>query len=163
MKTHLTFFNREVIRKSNMTIVKQHAAIRLDKIPALQMAFSNIPIVNLFIKTSKHFAQDKDGTIYLVFTGKGISKCNKGDVYNEKVGFNIADTRAQKSVFKLAERFFNNVIELIEKYVYNDIVDISSIFTDSIYACEDHERDILDEYAAEPILQNKFASKKLKA
>lgn len=163
MKTHLTFFNREVIKKNKMTIVIQHAAIRMDKIPALCAAFSNIPVINLFIKSSNYFAQDSDGSIYLIFTGKGIAKCCKSDVYNEKVGYHIADTRSQKNIFKTANRFFNEITDMIEKTMYNDLVDVSTVMCDSIFACEDHEQDILNEYVAELALHNKFTIKTLKA
>lgn len=144
MKTGLRFFDRNVIRKeeNGMTIVLQKACICIDDVEGLSNAFNLIPAVRSLITAHNSYYEDENGVAYLVFEGKGISRCNPEDTYDEKIGFRIAETRAQKDVFNKAAKFFNGITYFIEKVFYDDLMDKLTTITDAVYECNDHELDI---------------------
>lgn len=140
MKTGLKFFDRKVIRneENGMTIVLESAALRLDDVHGLANVFKVIPAVNELITSSRYYFEDPDGNAYLVFDGKGVSKCSPEDEYDEVTGFKIAETRAQKDVFKKAADFYNGLTTFVEKAFYDDLVDKMTNTNDAVYACDDH-------------------------
>ena len=141
MKTGLKFFDRKVTRnkENGMTIVLQSAALRLDDVQGLINAFNMIPSVNNLITSSRYYFEDPDGNAYLVFDGKGISKCSPEDEYDDVTGFRTAETRAQKDIFKKVTDFYSGLTTFIEKAFYNDLTDKMTNTTDAVYSCEDHE------------------------
>lgn len=147
MKTGLKFFDRKVIRnkENGMTIVLQSAALQLDDVHGLANVFNMIPAVYDLITSSRYYFEDSDGNTYLVFDGKGISKCSPEDEYDDVTGFKIAETRAQKDIFKKVADFYSGLTTFIEKAFYDDLTDKMTNTMDAVYSCDDHEIELIDD------------------
>lgn len=142
MKTGLRFYDRNVVQNANKTVVIEKAHIAINDVDGLSNAYRMIPRVGRYIQDHPLYRTDKYGSPHILFTGKGISKCAPEDVYDKQTGFNIADTRAQKDIFKQAYKFYKEIARLIESNFYDDITDKMTATDDSIYRCIDHEHDI---------------------
>ena len=149
MKTGLKFYDRKVIQKPemNLTIVMQKASIKIDEVESLKNAFILIPNLWEHITDSQldNYACElrKDG-YYIVFNSVGIAKCSPEDVFDEKIGFRLAETRAQKDAFDKASTFYTKILSFIEKMFYDDIVTKCVNCQDSYYGCGDHIEDIIE-------------------
>ena len=54
---------------------------------------------------------------YVVFTTRGIAKCNDKDEFNEETGKHIALTRAQSKAFAKAEGFYKGLCNILYKNI----------------------------------------------
>ena len=75
----------------------------------------------------------------LVLTVSGKSKCMPNDKFDEKLGFRIADTRAQAKAMKIFTSFYNDIADLVYTNLLKDVEDKFNNCSNAYWACKEHE------------------------
>lgn len=75
----------------------------------------------------------------LVLTVSGKSRCMPNDKFDEKLGFKIADTRAQTKAMKIFSSFYKDIASLVYKNIIEDIEEKFSNCNNAYLACKEHE------------------------
>lgn len=75
----------------------------------------------------------------LILTVSGKSKCMPNDKFDEKLGFRIADTRAQAKAMKIFTSFYKNILNLVYKNFAEDIVNKFNNCNNAYWSCKEHE------------------------
>lgn len=75
----------------------------------------------------------------LILTVSGKSKCMPNDKFDEKLGFRIADTRAQAKAMKVFTAFYKNILNLVYKNYVEDIVNKFNNCNNAYWSCKEHE------------------------
>ena len=79
----------------------------------------------------------------LILTVSGTSKCMKTDKFNEKIGFRIADTRAQVKAMNIVSKFYEGLYNVIYTNLLDDIKDKFYNCRYAYFSCREHERKLL--------------------
>lgn len=147
MKKHLHYIKTETIRNNGKTIVNETATVDLNEIRAFKVV-RIIPMMDLALNNA--FDIYNDG--HLVLQGTGVSRCHPDDAYDEKLGYYIAQSRAQAAIFKQYKNFMDFVIMTIDRYFYNDITELWAEVANTHYAINDHiELDLTNDEASSNI------------
>lgn len=75
----------------------------------------------------------------LVLTVSGKSRCMPNDKFDEKLGFRIADTRAQAKAMKIFTSFYNDIADLVYTNLLKDVEDKFNNCNNAYWACKEHE------------------------
>lgn len=75
----------------------------------------------------------------LVLTVSGKSRCMPNDKFDEKLGFRIADTRAQAKAMKIFTSFYNDIADLVYTNLLKDVEDKFNNCSNAYWACKEHE------------------------
>ena len=75
----------------------------------------------------------------LVLTVSGKSRCMPNDKFDEKLGFRIADTRAQAKAMKIFTSFYNDIANLVYINLLEDVEDKFNNCSNAYWACKEHE------------------------
>ena len=75
----------------------------------------------------------------LVLTVSGKSRCMPNDKFDEKLGFRIADTRAQAKAMKIFTSFYNDIANLVYTNLLKDVEDKFNNCSNAYWACKEHE------------------------
>lgn len=143
MKTGIEFLDREVKQSGNVTVVIQNAIIDFSKVPSIMAAYLTCDLVRNYIDNCPYTC-DINGHPGMFFKASGVAKCSDSDVFDDKTGFRIAETRAQQKIFNLASGVYTDIVNIIEKAFYIDILDKTVNTKDSYYACVDHLDEIIE-------------------
>lgn len=147
MKTGLKFFGKEVkqINNKNVTVVIENAYIDFMGVPGLMNAYKTCNAVKEYVDNHPNMYEvGLAGNPIMIFKGSGVAKCNPEDNFDEKIGFRIAETRAQRAIFKTVAKFYNDILKIIDESFYNDLIDKATNSYDSVYACNDHLDELFD-------------------
>ena len=132
MKKHLHYIKTETIRSNGKTVVNETAKVDLNEIRAFKVVRA-IPMMDLALNTFDIYNNGQ-----LILQGTGVSRCHPDDEYNEKLGYYIAQSRAQAAIFKQYKDFMDFVIKTLDKYFYNDITELWAEVANTHYAINDH-------------------------
>ena len=88
------------------------------------------------IVTSGKFSFNGDK---LILTVSGRSRCMPNDKFDEKLGFRIADTRAQAKAMKIFTSFYNDIANLVYTNLLKDVEDKFNNCSNAYWACKEHE------------------------
>lgn len=112
-KDYFKVVSKTFIKKDIVTICLLEAVIPVSTVEkALPMITKN------FLAFKRKFPKFTISTAGLVVEIKGVAKCSSNDIYDEKLGKNIADAKAEAKLFDLLRRvlwYHANCIENIEK------------------------------------------------
>ena len=75
----------------------------------------------------------------LILTVSGKSKCMPNDKFDEKLGFRIADTRAQAKAMKIFTSFYKDIGDLVYTNLLKDVEDKFNNCSNAYWACKEHE------------------------
>ena len=75
----------------------------------------------------------------LILTVSGKSKCMPNDKFDERLGFIIADTRAQIKAMKIFTSFYKDIIDLVHKNIVEDLEEKFNNCNNAYWACKEHE------------------------
>lgn len=75
----------------------------------------------------------------LILTVSAKSKCMPNDKFDEKLGFRIADTRAQAKAMKIFTSFYKDIVNLVYTNLLEDVEDKLNNCRDAYWACKEHE------------------------
>ena len=75
----------------------------------------------------------------LVLTVSGKSRCMPNDKFDEKLGFRIADTRAQAKAMKIFTSFYKDIANLVYTNLLEDVEDKFNNCNNAYWACKEHE------------------------
>ena len=147
MKPRIQFTEKTVhANKEQGTVrVMNYARIYIDDIPEVRCLMQNFREINMYVSRLMTYRCDDNGNDYVVINGLGKAKCHPTDTFDEHTGFVLADTRSQKNIYKKAEKFFDDLLMIVDKKVYNSLSDRLTCYGDMVYRCEDHENEILGE------------------
>lgn len=147
MKPRITFTEKTVhTNKEQGTVrVMNYGRIYIDDVPEVRCLMQNFREINMYVSRLMTYHCDDNGNDYVVINGLGKAKCHPTDAFDEHTGFVLADTRSQKTIYKKAEKFFNDLLMIVDKLVYNNLSDRLTCYVDMTYRCEDHENEILGE------------------
>lgn len=147
MKARIQFTEKTVhANKEQGTVrVMNYARIYIDDIPEVRCLMQNFREIEMYVCRLMTYRCDDDGKDYVVINGIGKAKCHPTDTFDEHTGFVLADTRSQKNIYKKAEKFFDDLLMIVDKKVYNSLSDRLTCYGDMVYRCEDHENEILGE------------------
>ena len=79
----------------------------------------------------------KDNKLILTVSGK--SRCMPNDKFDEKLGFRIADTRAQAKAMKIFTSFYKDIVNLVYTNLLEDVEDKFNNCNNAYWACKEHE------------------------
>lgn len=79
----------------------------------------------------------KDNKLFLTVSGK--SRCMPNDKFDEKLGFRIADTRAQVKAMKIFASFYKDIGDLVYTNLLKDVEDKFNNCSNAYWACKEHE------------------------
>ena len=79
----------------------------------------------------------KDNKLILTVSGK--SRCMPNDKFDEKLGFRIADTRAQAKAMKIFTSFYKDIVNLVYTNLLEDVEDKFNNCSNDYWACKEHE------------------------
>lgn len=79
----------------------------------------------------------KDNKLILTVSGK--SRCMPNDKFDEKLGFRIADTRAQAKAMKIFISFYKDIVNLVYKNLLEDVEEKYNNCSNAYWACKKHE------------------------
>ena len=79
----------------------------------------------------------KDNKLILTVSGK--SRCMPNDKFDEKLGFRIADTRAQAKAMKIFTSFYKDIVNLVYTNLLEDVEDKFNNCSNAYWACKEHE------------------------
>ena len=79
----------------------------------------------------------KDNKLILTVSGK--SRCMPNDKFDEKLGFRIADTRAQAKAMKIFTSFYRDIVNLVYTNLLEDVEDKFNNCNNAYWACKEHE------------------------
>lgn len=133
MKTGLKFINTKTIKEGTTTVVLMTATVDLTKIRAFSV-IRQIPMMEECLGLTHDIYNEGQ----LLIKGEGKSRCHPDDLYDEKTGFYIAQTRASLEIAKKYKEFLNSVLTIIEKYFMNDLYELNATVTDMYYKLDDH-------------------------
>lgn len=146
MKPKIQFTNPKMVtmnKKMGVVRVTNNAKIYIDDIPELRYLMNISKEIDRHVTTSKRYLCEVDGRDYINVSASAKAKCHPSDTFNENTGFLIADTRSQKKVYQNAEKFFDDIMTLVDRLFYNNLSDRLTCYGDMIYRCEDHENEII--------------------
>lgn len=75
----------------------------------------------------------------LILTVSGKSKCMPNDKFDERLGFIIADTRAQIKAMKIFTSFYKDIVDLVHKNIVEDLEEKFNNCNNAYWACKEHE------------------------
>ena len=75
----------------------------------------------------------------LILTVSGKSKCMPNDKFDERLGFIIADTRAQVKAMKIFKYFYKDIVNLVYKNIVEDLEEKFNNCNNAYWACKEHE------------------------
>ena len=75
----------------------------------------------------------------LILTVSGKSKCMPNDKFDERLGFIIADTRAQIKAMKIFKSFYKDIVDLVHKNIVEDLEEKFNNCNNAYWACKEHE------------------------
>ena len=75
----------------------------------------------------------------LILTVSGKSKCMPNDKFDERLGFIIADTRAQIKAMKIFKSFYKDIVDLVHKNIIEDLEEKFNNCNNAYWACKEHE------------------------
>ena len=75
----------------------------------------------------------------LILTVSGKSKCMPSDKFDERLGFIIADTRAQAKAMKIFTSFYKDIVNLVYTNLLEDVEDKFNNCSNAYWACKEHE------------------------
>ena len=79
----------------------------------------------------------------LILTVSGKSKCLSNDKFDEKLGFRIADPRAQAKALKIFTTFYSGLANLVYKNFLYDIEEKLYNCDNAHWSCKEHESKLL--------------------
>ena len=79
----------------------------------------------------------KDNKLILTVSGK--SRCMPNDKFDEKLGFRIADTRAQAKAMKIFTSFYKDIVNLVYANLIEDVEDKFNNCNNAYLACKEYE------------------------
>ena len=85
-----------------------------------------IPVTSLFVLSKREIKKlaDRfprlvpDSRGYLVCTFTGTAKCKEDDVYDERIGKNVADAKVEMKIYNFTRRLLNFLKEMIADKAY---------------------------------------------
>lgn len=75
----------------------------------------------------------------LILTVSAKSRCMPNDKFDEKLGFRIADTRAQAKAMKIFTSFYKDIVNLVYTNLLEDVEDKLNNCSNAYWACKEHE------------------------
>ena len=75
----------------------------------------------------------------LILTVSGKSKCMPNDKFDKRLGFIIADTRAQIKAMKIFKSFYKDIVDLVHKNIVEDLEEKFNNCNNAYWACKEHE------------------------
>lgn len=79
------------------------------------------------------------------FKVSGKAKATDEDEFDEEFGRRLAKTRAQENAFKVANRAYNEIGDVLYKLVFRDFCVLTDGTGQALWKCIDHENDLIDE------------------
>ena len=134
MRTNLKYVKSEKSRNGSEIVVKEYAEVNLAEILPLAL-LKKLPMVDAYMKS---YADGEISDDILHIVGTGIAKCSPEDVFNEKTGFYIAQSRASVKVIKKYKKFIDNMLRLMETTFITPLEDITTKLGDAELALNDH-------------------------
>lgn len=107
MKTKVRFEKPKFIVKNNVTTCVIKARIALES-TSLKHRYS-------YMNDPKLYKEFKDVESLLQFTCIGVAKCGPDDVFDKRTGEIIAESKAKKYAFKMAQNIYGQIIKSLEK------------------------------------------------
>ena len=86
----------------------------------------------------------KDNKLILTVSGK--SRCRSNDKFDEKLGFKIADTRAQTKAMKIFTSFYKDIVDLVYTNLLEDVEDKFNNCNNAYLACKEYELRLISKY-----------------
>lgn len=86
----------------------------------------------------------KDNKLILTVSGK--SRCRPNDKFDEKLGFRIADTRAQAKAMKIFTSFYKDIVDLVYTNLLEDVEDKFNNCNNAYLACKEYELRLISKY-----------------
>lgn len=101
----------------------------------------NVPLYNKIFGTPSDKVKKGISGLGLEFGKRGVvargyARCSDSDVYNEKIGRMIAESKAKKNAYRVGLR----IGKILEKEVRRELIDIMR-FNEQMFKCEACERE----------------------
>ena len=138
-KTKVVYTNEEffVNDKKNVVFCMIDFEINLLEIEAVQRMLNDHKFSN-FIANISYDSERDFGICKFKVSGKAKAT-------DEEFGRRLAKTRAQENAFKVANRAYNEIGDVLYKLVFRDFCVLTDGTGQALWKCIDHENDLIDE------------------
>ena len=105
----------------------------------LSLATTYVDICNYVENSIVPFGKFDFKNNKLILTVSGKSKCMPTDKFDKRLGFIIADTRAQIKAMKIFKSFYKDIVDLVHKNIVEDLEEKFNNCNNAYWACKENE------------------------
>ena len=108
--------SKEFFTYDNVTVCTVKIGIPITSLPALSMLVLSKKELKKLANRFPRLVPDSKG--YLICSFTGTAKCKEDDVYDERVGKNVADAKVEMKIYDFMRRLLNFLKEMIANKAY---------------------------------------------